>query len=292
MGRGHGAPVRVVLLTSQADQAAGLATAGADRIFCLEGQHCADDRALALALLPLVRQQQPLAVLCNATVRGRALMPMLAALLQTGLTADCTGLALLPDGTLLQQRPAMGDHITAEIRCRTRPQMATVRPGIFEGPADLFAPAPVERWPGGPSPQVVRTGFAPAQNTQSLTDAKVIFAGGVGLGSREGFDLLARLAAAAGGCVGATRAAVNAGFAPYAWQIGQTGAAVRPALYLAVGISGAVQHLVGMQNAGLVVAVNSDPRAPIFGYADYGVAAPWQEALAPLVERLQAGRLL
>ena len=214
-------------------------------------------------------------------------MPMAAALLQAGLTADCTGLEMAPDGVLTQTRPACGSSVTARIVSSARPQMATVRPGIFAAAALPQAePAPLVRLALPGAARVQRLGFVPAQAGPALTEAAVIFAGGMGIGGRAGFAQLQKLAAACGGCVAATRAAVNAGYAPYAWQVGQTGVAVRPRLYVAVGISGAVQHLAGMSGARRVAAVNTDPHAPIWDYADYGILGDWHDCLSQLEKYL------
>ena len=259
--------------------------AGAHSVRVLNAAACPDDLALAKALARLCRETQPGTVLCSATVRGRAFMPMTAALLCTGLTADCTALSMAPSGVLTQTRPAFGSHVTARIVCGTRPQMATVRPGVFAPACSVpAAPAAPESALLVPEPRVCETGFAPAQSDGSgaLAQAELIFAGGLGLGGAEGFAALRALAAACGGCVGATRAAVSAGYAPYAWQIGQTGIVVRPKLYVAVGVSGAVQHLAGMSGAKTVVAVNPDRHAPIFAYADYGIVGGWRETLEAL----------
>ena len=261
---------------------------GADRVLCLDvPASAADDEALARTFVEVVKAEKPGIVLADATVKNRAVMPMTAALLGTGLTADCTDLDVKPDGSLISIRPAYGSHLTAWITCRTFPQMATVRPGVFP-PAvpDTGRTGEINILPYSASPRVLRRGFVPSQGGGSLTSAAAIVSGGVGIGSREGFETLRKLAEKLRGCTGATRGAVNAGFAPYEWQIGQSGVVVRPKLYIAVGISGAVQHLAGMSGAETIIAINSDKKAPIFRYADYGMVTDWREAVPRLTEIL------
>ena len=155
--------------------------------------------------------------------------------------------------------------------------MATVRPGLFRPAENPRAPEVIREHYAPLEPRVRQTAFTPYAEGLPLTQADVIFAAGLGIGSKEGFQKLQRIAERFGAAVGASRAAVDAGFAPYRCQIGLTGVTVCPKLYIAVGISGAVQHLAGMSGAERIVAVNPDPKAPIFDYADYGVVAPWNE---------------
>lgn len=262
--------------------------AGADRaaLLPLAPDDCAQGDAVSAALYRLA----PDSVLFPATVRGRFLSGWAAARLQTGLTADCTALGVTPDGLLLQSRPAFGGNLTADILCREkRPQMASVRPGVFPMPETEgnVPAAPIEKLDVRPlRDYLTREGFTPAQNAVSLQDAQVIVAGGKGVGSRKGFDKLFRLAALLGGAVGATRSAVDAGYIGYAHQIGQTGVTVRPRLYIVFGASGAIQHTVGMSAARTVIAVNRDRLAPIFRSADYGVAADWEETIDVMISEL------
>lgn len=262
--------------------------AGADRaaLLPLAPDDCAQGDAVSAALYRLA----PDSVLFPATVRGRFLSGWAAARLQTGLTADCTALGVTPDGLLLQSRPAFGGNLTADILCRERrPQMASVRPGVFPMPETEgnVPAAPIEKLDVRPlRDYLTREDFTPAQNAVSLQDAQVIVAGGKGVGSRKGFDKLFRLAALLGGAVGATRSAVDAGYIGYAHQIGQTGVTVRPRLYIVFGVSGAIQHTVGMSAAKTVIAVNRDRLAPIFRCADYGVAADWEETIDVMISEL------
>lgn len=264
------------------------ASAGADERILLP--FVEDDCAQAERIADAIAQLQPDAALFPATVRGRFLSAWVAARLDTGLTADCTELAITEEGLLQQIRPAFGGNLTAEILCRAhRPQMASVRPGVFplpdqgakrEIPTRSLALAEVKAY-------LKRVAFRPISSDVSLQNAQVIVAGGKGIGGAEGFEKLERLAGLLGGAVGATRSAVDAGWISYAHQIGQTGVNVRPKLYIAFGISGFVQHVVGMNGSEIVVAVNKDRNAPIFSCADYGIVADWEETIDVMIRFLE-----
>ena len=245
------------------------------------------------ALCDVIKIHQPSILLAGATALGRGLIPRLAARLDTGLTADCTALDIDPDERiLLQTRPAFGGNIMATIVCRhTRPQIATVRPRVLPAIEPTGAPAPPvvridadESW-FDPRQRVIRVVRESAGGGGGIESADAIVAGGKGLGGPQGFDDLRRFAERIGAAVGASRAAVDAGWIDYATQVGQTGKTVQPKLYVAVGISGSVQHRVGMQSAEAIVAINSDPHAPIFNVADYGIVGDWRAAL-PVLETL------
>jgi electron transfer flavoprotein alpha subunit len=256
--------------------------AGAERVIAVDmpSVYC-DDAAIALWLAGIIRLLSPEIVLFNATIRGRAIAPAVAAILHTGLTADCTALAIDARGRFIQTRPTFGNRLMAEIICeKTRPQMASVRPGIFpdvildekrHGNAEFVSFEGAGR--------IVREKYRTLEGTSSLQQAEIIFAAGKGVGSREGFQRLSEMALEIGAGVAASRAAVDNGFAPYSCQVGQTGIVVRPRLYIAVGISGSTQHLAGMNGAEKVAAINTDPKAPIFHYADYGIIGDWQHTL-------------
>lgn len=247
-----------------------------------------DDCAQGSRAAQALRSLAPDIALFPATVRGRFLSAWIAAKLDTGLTADCTGLDITKDGLLRQIRPAYGSNLTAYILCREkRPQMASVRPRVF--------PVPEKESAGKQAVQTDLSGIAADEMTRlldtipinsgvSLQNADIIVAGGKGIGCREGFDVLERLAGLLGGAVGATRSAVDAGWVPYACQIGQTGVTVRPKLYIAFGISGMIQHTVGMSASKTVVAVNTDRNAPIFRSADIGIVAPWRETAEYMID--------
>lgn len=249
-----------------------------------------DDCAQGDLAAEAIHQLDADSVLFPATIRGRFLSGWAAAKLETGLTADCTSLSVTEAGLLLQSRPAFGGNLTADILCKTaRPQMASVRPGVFPMP-ELRADAsgPIRQMEtNDPISYINRLGFTPAQNTVSLQEAKVVIAGGKGISSKKGFEKLAKLAALLGGAVGATRSAVDAGYTTYDHQIGQTGQTVRPDLYIGFGISGIVQHTVGMDSAKVVIAVNKDRLAPIFSHADYGIVGDWEEICDRMIAVLE-----
>ena len=252
----------------------------------------ADDR-YARVLSGLVVRHRPEIVLCGATAMGRALIPRVAVSVHTGLTADCTGLEIEPSsGLLLQTRPAFGGNLMATIKSADhRPQMATVRPRVMpEPPPDparrgRLIIEPFTDGEGPPRMRVVRTVWA-AGELVSLADARFSIAGGRGVRGRKGFDLLKQFAAAVGGAVGASRAAVDAGWIDYAHQVGQTGQTVQPRVYVACGVSGQVQHLVGMQSASLIIAINQDPEAPIMKIADYAIVGDLFEVIPAILREL------
>lgn len=280
----------IIALCEDADASAAAMQAGTQSAViigcaeddCAQGDHAAN----------AIRQIGADSVLFPATVRGRFLSAWVAARLETGLTADCTALDVTEDGLLLQSRPAFGGNLTADILCKThRPQMASVRPGVFPMPDLSNAPAPsgtvTECLPDVLKSYCKRTGFTPAENTVSLQEADVIIAGGKGIGSKKGFEKLFTLARLLGGAVGATRQAVDAGYISYPHQIGQTGVTVRPKLYIGFGIAGIVQHTVGMNRAKTVIAVNTDRLAPIFAHADYAIVGDWETICDQMIAMLK-----
>lgn len=245
----------------------------------------ADEGAFAQWLAEKITQWGSAVVLSPATVQMRGILPMVAAKLDAGLTADCTGLAMEGD-RLIQTRPAFGNSLMADIRTLSDVQLATVRPGTFrpqQAPVDSPVICPEQPTAGS---RVKELEFTPFTRGVPLSQASLIIAGGLGIGSREGFEKLEKLAAKLGGTVAASRSAVDAGFAPYRCQVGITGVTVCPKVYVAVGISGAVQHLSGMSGAETVIAVNSDPKAPIFDYADYGIVGDWEAVIDEIMEVL------
>jgi len=266
----------------------GFAAAGADEQIVIP--FVEDDCAQAERIADALAQLKPDAALFPATVRGRFLSAWVAARLDTGLTADCTELAITEEGLLKQIRPAFGGNLTAEILCRThRPQLASVRPGVFQLPEKHEAHAPVQKALELKETMAFlkRLSFQPSQNDVSLPNAQVIVTGGKGVGSAKAFEKLEKLAKLLGGAVGATRSAVDAGWISYAHQIGQTGVNVHPKLYIAFGVSGFVQHTVGMNSSDVVVAVNTDRNAPIFACADYGIVGDWEEAADAMIQFLE-----
>lgn len=270
---------------------------GADRVYLLEDPALADYRTepYAAALCGLIREQQPGIVLVGATPQGRDLAGRVAARLRTGLTADCTSLAVDDEGLLVQTRPAFGGDVLATILCKeARPQMCTVRPRVMkklaprEGAVAEVVQAPVQVGEGDVVSRVVEVIPNPAESTVDLQGASIIVSGGRGLKNPEGFALIKELADALGGVVGASRATVDAGWISHDHLVGQTGDTVQPKLYVACGISGAVQHLAGMSAADRIVAINSDPSAPIFGVATYGIVGDLYQVIPALLEALGA----
>jgi electron transfer flavoprotein alpha subunit len=229
-------------------------------------------------------------VLFAASVLSADVAAGLAARLGAGLNWDLTDL-VEEDGRLVGKRPALGDSVYVDVGWTTEPRMALIRSGTFE-PAETGGSAEVEKI----EPRLQDFSLAARMVEQaheqsegpSIEDADVIVAGGRGLGGPENFALVEELAKALGGAVAATRAVVDAGWYPYAAQVGQTGKTVSPKLYVAVGISGAIQHKVGMQSSGLIVAINKDPNAPIFEYADLGVVGDLHEIVPKLTELVRA----
>lgn len=257
---------------------------GADEVDIMNlPQGFSDEYAVAVCLGKKIKTQwKSEIILAPADVRMRVIMPMLAGFLKAGLTADCTELTLDEKGELLQIRPAMGNNLLAFIKSLSEIKMATVRPGIYHPVEKRKRPCSIGEFSPELKGRVRLLSFLPQEETSPLSQARVVLAGGMGIGSRENFEILASVAKKTGAALGASRMAVNAGFAPYACQVGQTGVTVHPDLYIAVGISGAVQHLAGMSGSVKVVAINNDSCASIFDYADYGIVADWKEVLKDL----------
>lgn len=241
----------------------------------------------------MIRERKPEIMLIGATNIGRDLGPRISARVHTGLTADCTKLDVdLENRRLMQTRPAFGGNLMATIICPDhRPQMSTVRPGVMEKAKydENRTGEIIKTTPDLSSDdirakvlEVVKGGKAEVQ----LEESKIIVSGGRGLGNTEGFKLIEDLANKLGGVVGASRATVDAGWIDHGHQVGQTGKTVRPTLYIACGISGAIQHLAGMQESKVIVAINKDAEAPIFKVADYGIVGDVYEILPELIAAL------
>jgi electron transfer flavoprotein alpha subunit/NAD-dependent dihydropyrimidine dehydrogenase PreA subunit len=268
---------------------------GADRVFWADDVSLAVYRTAPYAdtLINLARQYKPEIFLLGASSRGRDLAGSVATDLYTGLTADCTGLDIDPEkGLLIQTRPAFGGNIMAMIICPDhRPQMATVRHRVFEKPVadSLHQGEVIATKPALAEERITThvTGFVEEMDKINLADARVIVAGGRGVGGPKGFEPLRELAEVLGGTVGSSRSAVDAGWISYAHQIGQTGRTVRPDLYIACGISGAIQHLAGMKTAKIIVAINKNPDAPIFSVADYGIAGDLFQIVPALTQQFK-----
>ncbi len=277
--------------------AAELIARGADRVYLAQSPALAEflDEPYSRILARLIRERKPEIVLTGATAIGRSLIPRVAAEIYTGLTADCTGLAIDPErGLLLQTRPAFGGNIMATIVCENyRPQMATVRHKVMkEAPADPSRKGEIVAVEVKPEDCLSRTRFLKTVEelgyAVNIAEADIIVSGGRGMKGPENYALLQELADLLGGAVGASRAAVDSGWIPYSHQVGQTGKTVQPKLYVACGISGAIQHLVGMQSAETIVAINRDPAAPIFTVADYGLVGDLFEIVPALIKQLKS----
>jgi electron transfer flavoprotein alpha subunit/NAD-dependent dihydropyrimidine dehydrogenase PreA subunit len=268
---------------------------GADRVFWVDDPSLGVYRTAPYAstLVNLVRQYKPEIFLLGASSRGRDLAGSVASDLYTGLTADCTGLEIDPEkGLLLQTRPAFGGNIMATIMCPNfRPQMSTVRHRVFEMPvADNSRQGQVIAVKAEPSAEKVTANvvdFIMEKEEVNLAEARVIVAGGRGLGGPAGFETLRKLAEVLGGALGSSRSAVDAGWISYAHQVGQTGRTVRPDLYIACGISGAIQHQAGMKTSRIIVAVNKNPDAPIFDIANNGIVGDYAQVVPALTEQFK-----
>ena len=272
-----------------------LICAGADEVLV-----CRDDRlrqndagVYARLICDLVAERKPEAILYGATPFGRELAPGVAVRLQTGLTADCTVLEMDPETGLLQQtRPAFGGNLMATIVCPAhRPQMATVRPGIFKAPElDYERSGRVVQvaLAADAEPRVKVLVPAKAEKEASIADAERLVVVGRGIGSKKNLPLMRELARALGAELGCTRPVVEAGWLPYRHQVGQTGVSVSPKLLVSIGVSGAIQHLAGIGGAECVIAINEDADAPIFGAARYKVVGDAVEVVSGLLAQLQA----
>jgi electron transfer flavoprotein alpha subunit len=303
--------VTAVLVGSNVrDLADELAEYGADKVIVVDDPELKEYRTepYAHALSSVIEKYKPEIMLVGATAIGRDLGPRVSARIHTGLTADCTQLEIgdfpinpvpgkeTKHNQLLMTRPAFGGNTIATIACPDfRPQMATVRPGVMQKRArQAGVKANVEEFNPGFTPdnkyveilEIVKA----VTDTVDIMDAKILVSGGRGVGSAENFKLLEDLAEAIGGTVSCSRAVVDAGWKPKDLQVGQTGKTVRPHVYFAIGISGAIQHLAGMEESDIIVAINKDDTAPIFSVADYGVVGDLNKILPVLTEQIKAAK--
>jgi electron transfer flavoprotein alpha subunit len=270
---------------------------GADQVILVEGDEydTYNTDGATYAMCALIEKYAPSIVLYGATNNGRDLGPRVACKLETGLTADCTALDIDEEtGLLMSTRPTFGGNLMATIACPDhRPQMSTVRPGVFKKPAldeSRTGEIITEELHLDPAQQRVKLVERIKEVAQAvnLEEAEIIVAGGRGLKEKENFKLVEELAQVLGGTVGASRAAVDADWIPHAHQVGQTGKTVAPKLYIAIGISGAIQHLAGMSGSKTVIAINKDADAPIFGVADYGIVGDLFEVVPAMIEEIKA----
>jgi electron transfer flavoprotein alpha subunit len=292
-----GEPLVAVLLGSKIEvEAKRLVAHGADQVFvadALELEHFLED-SYTQVMTELILKERPNIVLMGATAIGRSLAPKVAARLETGLTADCTGLEVdVAEKNLLQTRPAFGGNLMATILCPNhRPQMATVRPRVFKPlEANPSRTGTVTKIDLSKAAWDIRAKVLEVVNevgyTVNLEEANIIVSGGRGLGDPKNFDLVKDLAAVLGGAVGSSRAAVDAGWMPYAHQVGQTGKTVGPKIYFACGIHGAIQHLAGMSSSDIIIAINKNPDAPIFKVATFGIVGDVLEILPMLTKEFK-----
>ncbi|MDR1482469.1 MAG: electron transfer flavoprotein subunit alpha/FixB family protein [Synergistaceae bacterium] len=294
--------VKVILILDSAvsGEARPLRTGyyGADRVIAVSGERLPADRAASARVLAhLAAKHRPAVIMAAATAFGRSVMPYAAALLKTGLTADCTGLSIdFETGLLLQTRPAIGGNIMATIRTPYRtPQMATVRPRTFRVPAPRTDRRAILEYPDIPDEVKIRTVTTVSfkefdERDGALRERDVIVSGGKGLRRAEGFGLISKLASLLGGGVGASRPVVEMKWISYPHQVGLSGQTVSPKVCIVAGISGAVQHLAGIQTSGRIIAINRDPEAQIFGVSDVAICGDLYEVIPLLIERIERRR--
>ena len=288
--------VAVVLGDGIQAAAAELFKHGADQVLVVDapvlGEYSTEPYAKALTAI--IKAKEPEIVIYGATAIGRDLAPRISARVHTGLTADCTRLEIDPETKgLLMTRPAFGGNIMATIVCPDyRPQMATVRPGVMQAlEADDSKSGTVEVFDAGVSEAdmniKIREVVRDTKKSVDITEAKILVSGGRGIGGPEGFDMLKDLAEELGGEISASRACVDAGWIDRVRQVGQTGKTVRPNLYIAAGISGAIQHAAGMEDSELIIAINKNNTAPIFEIADVGIVGDCKVIVPKLTEALK-----
>ena len=268
---------------------------GADKVYMVEHDELFEYNTdiFSTVIVSLVTRHKPSVMLYGATIQGRDLAPRVASTLYVGLTADCTALAI-KDGLLLQSRPAFGGNIMADILApKSRPQMSTVRPNVMKmnepvhGRAALVVRESAKLDKSLRRVKVLERRISHDGGGVRIDNANIIVSGGRGMKSREKFRQLEELSKLLGGVVGASRAAVDLGFKEKAHQVGQSGTTVSPKLYLSFGISGAVQHLAGMQTADIIIAINDDPNAPIFQVATYGIVGDLFKIVPLMTEKLK-----
>ena len=294
-----GTELSAVCLGHNVESIEGLVAYGADKVYLADDPALADHQEdyYTGVLVDLIRQHKPEILLAGATAMGRSFIPRVASIIYTGLTADCTGLDIDPENKLLlQTRPTFGGNVMATIMCQARrPQMSTVRPHVFKKAAPDAAR----------QGEIIKVDFDKEAITSrtklldfvedltervKLDDAEIIVSGGRGLGKADNFQVVAELAEVLGAALGSSRPPVDDGWIPYSHQVGQTGKTICPKLYIACGISGAVQHLAGMQTADIIVAINEDPNAPIFEVATYGIVGDLFEVVPMLTDKLRRSR--
>ncbi|WP_010293620.1 electron transfer flavoprotein subunit alpha/FixB family protein [Clostridium senegalense] len=270
---------------------------GADKVLLADKEELAHytTDGYAKVITDLANSHKPEVIFIGATFIGRDLGPRVAARLSTGLTADCTALDIDPENkNLLMTRPAFGGNLMATIMCGdNRPQMSTVRPGVFEKlEKDSNKEVKIEKAVFELEKSDIRTQVLEVKKilkeVADIIEADILVSGGRGVGCKENFDILKELADEIGGTLSGSRAAVDNGWIDKALQVGQTGKTVRPQIYIACGISGAIQHLAGMQDSNYIIAINKDADAPIMQVADVGLVGDYQKIVPELVQQLKA----
>ena len=295
MGEKLGEEIVAVLLGSGVEGLTGKLAQYADKVYWMDdpvlAQYTTD--AYAGALTGIIKEHEPSIFLCGATIIGKDLSPRIASRLQTGLATDCTGLSIGDDGLMIARRPVYAGKAFIEVVCPvSRPQMASVRPNVLEMlPADESKKGATIKVDAKIDPASLRTAVVEVVKAAGakvdLTEAEIIVSGGRGMKGPENFRILEELADAIHATVGASRAAVDSGWRDHGDQVGQTGKVVTPNLYIACGISGAIQHLAGMGSSKVIVAINKDADAPIFQKADYGIVEDLFKVVPVLTEEFK-----
>ncbi len=284
----------VVLTDKNREYEKVLSEYGVDKIYLVENEEFLpyDTEVYTTAIMTLINKYKPSIFLYPATYKGRDLAPRIAASLYVGLTADCTGLDINENGLLVQSRPAFGGNIMADILSpNSRPQMATVRPNVMKIEKNKKDNIEIVKENIPISKNIRKIKVLKREKEEhsgsiKIENAEIIVSGGRGLKTKQRFDILHKLAKLLDGVVGASRAAVDSGFIDKKHQVGQSGTTVRPRLYLAFGISGAVQHIVGMKNSDVIIAINKDPDAPIFSVSHYAIIGDAYDIANKLIAKL------
>lgn len=290
-----GEEVNALVICSKFTAHSSLQNIGFDKVYVVQDERLADYSTdlYSKVAVDLIKEIKPSIFLIGATTQGRDVAPRISSNLNTGLTADCTGLDINEKGMLAATRPTFGGNLMATILCKNFPQMASVRPKVLKKASEpvLKETKFVDVTPDidniEKKVEIVEFIKNVQKTGKRIDEAEIVVAGGKGLKSPEGFKLLEQLAEALGGAVGASRPAVDAGWADHAIQVGQTGKTVMPKLYIACAISGAIQHVVGMSGSEKIIAINKDPKAPIFNVADVGIVGDVYEVVPELIEMLK-----
>lgn len=289
-----GVEVNALVITSDFHAQDSLKKDGFDNVYIVKDERLENysTEYYSKIAIDVIKEFKPQIMLIGATTQGRDIAPRISSYLNTGLTADCTGLDINEKGMLAATRPTFGGNLMATILCKNHPQMATVRPKVLrkigENPIKNTKFIEIKPQIDDVNPKVRLVEFIENAHAscKRIDEAEVIVSGGKGLKSAEGFKMLEDLANALGGSVAASRAAVDAGWVDHSIQVGQTGKTVTPKIYIACGISGAIQHTVGMNSSDRIIAINKDPKAPIFQIADLAIVGDVFEIVPELIEQI------